>query len=220
MKEYTQRFFEVAFEYEALKLGRFLLKSGRVSPYFFNLGDICSGKALEIVADCYVQVLCSKRFITEESLPVLFGPAYKGISLVTAITLSLLGYGENASFAFCRKEEKEHGEAGLHIGKSLDGCPVLVVDDVVSGGETVRDTLAFVRKSRGIPVGVVVGLDRQEREVGNGQSVIQRMRQELDVPIESVAKFSDLCEFVSQHQKYHHYLPLLEGYRQEFCVAS
>lgn len=219
MKEYAKKFLEVAFEYEALRLGRFELKSGRISPYFFDAGMFRSGKALKCIGDCYAQVLCAEDFFTEEDAPILFGPAYKGILIVAATAISLTEYGENAFFSSLRKEEKEHGEKGFCIGQPTDNCHAVVLEDVVSGGGTIRSTLQYIRSLHGFPVGVVVGFNRQERHPTINQSVIQVLRQELGVRIESIATLSDMCEFVRGHGKYQHFFGTLNAYRTEFCVS-
>ncbi|MGB2791335.1 MAG: orotate phosphoribosyltransferase [Candidatus Moraniibacteriota bacterium] len=219
MKEYAKKFLEVAFEYDALQLGQFELKSGRISPYFFNVGMLRSGDALRRMGDCYAQVLCAEEFFTEEDAPILFGPTYKGLLIAVATAISLTEYSENASISSLRKEKKEHGEGGLCIGQPIDNRHVVVLEDVVSGGETIRNVLQYIRSLSGFPVGAVIGFDRQERDMVGGQPVIQVLRRELEVRIESIATLSDMCEFVRNHRKYRLFFEPLNAYREEFCVS-
>ena len=162
MRAHQKQFIELVLARQVLRFGQFTLKSGRVSPYFFNAGLINDGDALGTIGACYAQS------IVESGLPfdMLFGPAYKGIPLATAAAIALAaGHGRNVPVAFNRKEAKLHGEGGSLIGAPLAGR-VLIVDDVITAGTAIRESIELIRAAGAIPAGVVLALDRQEREIG------------------------------------------------------
>jgi orotate phosphoribosyltransferase len=159
MQPYQQEFIELALSQEVLRFGEFRLKSGRLSPYFFNAGLFNTGGAMATLGRCYA------RAITEGAPPfdMLFGPAYKGIPLVTATATALADWhGRSLPFAFNRKEAKKHGEGGAIVGAPLAGR-VLIIDDVISAGTAIRESIEIIMDAGATPAGVVVALDRQER---------------------------------------------------------
>ena len=176
MQNYKQQFFELAIAKGNLKFGEFTLKSGRVSPYFFNAGGFDDGRSLEILSACYAQAILDSGV----SFDMLFGPAYKGIPLASGIAIMLnAGHKKNISFAYNRKEAKDHGEGGIIVGAALEGR-ILVIDDVITAGTAVREVMELVAAQGAQCVGVAIGLDRQE--CGKGElSAIQEIEQEFEL---------------------------------------
>ncbi|CAE6534144.1 unnamed protein product [Rhizoctonia solani] len=178
--ELRAQFIQGALEAGALKFGQFTLKSGRLSPYFFNAGLLCTAPLLSSLASSYASLIASE--FTHESQPtfdVLFGPAYKGIPLAAATSLTLLQHGISTSFAYNRKESKSHGEGGTLVGASLEGKRVLVLDDVITAGTAVREALDAVKQAGGVVVGVVVALDREEVAPGGTGSTMRDVEAEI-----------------------------------------
>ncbi|KAH7332827.1 phosphoribosyltransferase-like protein [Rhizoctonia solani] len=178
--ELRAQFIQGALEAGALKFGQFTLKSGRISPYFFNAGLLCTAPLLYSLASSYASLIASE--FTHESQPtfdVLFGPAYKGIPLAAATSLTLLQHGISTSFAYNRKESKSHGEGGTLVGASLEGKRVLVLDDVITAGTAVREALDAVKQAGGVVVGVVVALDREEVAPGGTGSTMKDVEAEI-----------------------------------------
>ncbi|QRV96071.1 orotate phosphoribosyltransferase [Ceratobasidium sp. AG-Ba] len=181
------QFIKDALEAGALKFGQFTLKSGRISPYFFNAGLLCTGTLLSALAESYATLIATEFTLdSQPTFDVLFGPAYKGIPLAAATSLTLhsppSGSGRPAistSFAYNRKEAKDHGEGGNLVGASLAGKRVLVLDDVITAGTAVREALDIVKNAGGIVVGVVVALDREEVAPGGTGSTMKDVEQEI-----------------------------------------
>src|SRR6476646_8891345 len=174
MQEYQRQFLESALARDALRFGEFTLKSGRVSPYFFNAGRFDSGAALAALGECYAAALAAAG--TE--FDMLFGPAYKGIPLATALACALAARGRDVPVAFNRKEAKEHGEGGRLIGAPLAGR-VLIVDDVITAGTAIRESLQIIREAGATPCAVVIALDRQERGQVGERSAAQEVTAEF-----------------------------------------
>jgi len=189
VSEIKAHFLRTAIAAGALKFGEFTLKSGRVSPYFFNAGLFCDGAQLSALSACYADTLiaCDIRF------DMLFGPAYKGIALASATALQLsLRHDRTVPFSFNRKEAKAHGEGGLLIGAPLKGA-VVIVDDVISAGTSVRESIDIIRASGAVPAAVLIALDRQERGSGSEQlSAAQQVQQQFGIPVFAVADLNDL----------------------------
>ncbi|MCY4425883.1 MAG: orotate phosphoribosyltransferase [Halieaceae bacterium] len=216
MKSYQQAFIEMARNLEALKFGNFTLKSGRVSPYFFNSGSFCSGAALAQLGQCYASALVESGL----GFDMLLGPAYKGIPLVTSVAVSLSrDHGLDTPFAYNRKEAKDHGEAGLLVGAPLQGR-VLVIDDLITAGTAVREVIGMVREHGAQCVGVAVGLDRQER--GQGKlSAIQELEQEFGLTVISIINFRELIAHLRESGAVADAtLRSLEAYRASYGVSS
>ncbi|MDH5832742.1 orotate phosphoribosyltransferase [Luteimonas kalidii] len=192
MTDHRTRFLELALRAQALRFGEFTLKSGRVSPYFFNAGHFDSGAALATLAGCYADALEAAGI----GFDLLFGPAYKGIPLATALASEYARRGRDLPLAFNRKEAKAHGEGGTLIGAPLDGRRVLVVDDVITAGTAIREALATIRAAGGAPAGIVIALDRQEIAAdGAAQSAAQAVSMEAGIPVIAVATLADLLAF-------------------------
>ena len=189
MHEHTTRFLHLALQCQALRFGDFTLKSGRRSPYFFNAGQFSSGRALRILGDCYAAALRASGLQPD----MLFGPAYKGIPLATTTAVALAGQGRDLPVAFNRKEAKDHGEGGTLIGAPLQGR-VLIVDDVVTAGTAVRESLALIRASGAEACAVLVALDRQERGE-SGLSATEEITRNHGIQVICVARLEDLLTY-------------------------
>jgi orotate phosphoribosyltransferase len=189
MQTYQLTFIDLALKREALRFGRFTLKSGRESPYFFNAAFFSDGESLGVLGQCYAAAISAAGI----GFDMLFGPAYKGIALATATALALqAGQGRNVALAFNRKEAKDHGEGGRIIGAPLRGR-VLIVDDVITAGTAVRESLEIIRAAGAQPAGVVLALDRQERG-REGLSAVQELEQREGVRCVSIVTLADLIE--------------------------
>jgi orotate phosphoribosyltransferase len=192
MQDYQTAFIELARECDVLKFGEFSLKSGRVSPYFFNAGAFSSGRALAILGRCYAQCIVNSGL----SFDVLLGPAYKGIPLAAATAIALSDHhGLNVPFAYNRKEAKDHGEGGTLVGAPLRG-KVLVIDDVITAGTAVREVIRLIQGSGADLAGVVIGLDRQERGVGT-LSAVQDVEQSHSVPVLSIINMGHIIDYLA-----------------------
>jgi len=191
MRDYRTEFIELARRYQVLKFGEFKLKSGRLSPYFFNAGGFSSGAALSVVGSCYA------RRIVESGLEfdLLLGPAYKGIPLAAATAIALArDHGRDVPFAYNRKEAKAHGEGGMLVGAPLRGR-VLIVDDVITAGTAVREVIAMIRDAGAEPAAVVIGLNRQERGEGD-LSAVQELEQTHGLPVLSIIGVEDIIAWL------------------------
>ena len=185
----TQSFIQLCLELGVLRFGDFTLKSGRRSPYFFNAGGFTSGRALAELGRGYADAIQQARLDCD----MLFGPAYKGIPLVTSTAIALADrHGRNLPWAFNRKEIKDHGEGGQIVGSALKG-KVLLIDDVITAGTAIREAVDIVRAAGAEPAGVVLALDRQERGTGS-RSAVQEVEEQLGLPVTSLLKLSDLIQ--------------------------
>ena len=193
MQEYQQEFIDLAIANDVLRFGQFTLKSGRQSPYFFNAGLFNTGGAVAMLGRCYA------RAVAESGVPfdMLFGPAYKGIPLVTTTAVALADWqSRSVPFAFNRKEAKKHGEGGSIVGAPLAGR-VLIVDDVISAGTAIRESIEIIRAAGATPAGVVVALDRQER--GQGPlSAVQEVQQAFSIPVINIVTLADLITHLEE----------------------
>jgi orotate phosphoribosyltransferase len=194
MQQYQLTFIDLALRRDALRFGRFTLKSGRESPYFFNAGLFSDGESAAVLGGCYAAAVVASGL----AFDMLFGPAYKGIPLATATAIALAtGHGVALPYAFNRKEAKEHGEGGSIIGAPLRGR-VLVVDDVITAGTAVRESIALIRAAGAQPVGVALALDREER--GQGElSAVQELERAHGVRCVSIVTLADLIEALARH---------------------
>jgi orotate phosphoribosyltransferase len=192
MQEYQLTFIELALAREALRFGQFRLKSGRDSPYFFNAGLFSDGEAAALLGRCYAAAIVRSGL----EFDMIFGPAYKGIPLATAAAIGLATHhGRTVPYAYNRKEAKDHGEGGLVVGAALHGR-VLIVDDVITAGTAVRESLELIRRAGAEPVGVALALDREER--GQGElSAVQELERNEGLKCVSIVTLSDLIETLS-----------------------
>jgi orotate phosphoribosyltransferase len=193
MQEYQLTFLELALKRDALRFGRFTLKSGRESPYFFNAGRFSDGEAAAVLGRCYAGAIVHSGI----GFDMIFGPAYKGIPLATATAVALSGtHGRSVPYAFNRKEAKDHGEGGRVVGSALAGR-VLIIDDVITAGTAVRDSLDIIRAAGATPVGVALALDRQER--GQGPlSAVQELEKDYGLKCVSIVTLADLIEALAR----------------------
>jgi orotate phosphoribosyltransferase len=187
MHDYQADFIDLALEYQALRFGEFTLKSGRVSPYFFNAGRFNDGAALARLGRCYAAALVAGGLAYD----MLFGPAYKGIPLVAATAVALAEHhGRSVPWAFNRKEAKDHGEAGSLVGSPLAGR-VVIVDDVITAGTAIRESVELIRRAGATPVAVALALDRQERGQGE-RSAVQEVEAEFALRCVSILDLGGL----------------------------
>ncbi|HEY0745558.1 MAG TPA: orotate phosphoribosyltransferase [Steroidobacteraceae bacterium] len=194
MLAYQSEFIDLCVRLGVLRFGSFTLKSGRESPYFFNAGLFNTGAAVGAVGRAYAAALAA----ADLKFDMLFGPAYKGIPLVTITAAALAeGHALNVPFAFNRKEAKDHGEGGNIIGSPLKGR-VLIVDDVITAGTAIRESIELIEAAGATTAGVLLALDRQERASGSDFSAVQEVRNEYRIPVISVVNLSDLMHHVSR----------------------
>jgi orotate phosphoribosyltransferase len=191
---YQSEFIDLCVQLGVLKFGRFKLKSGRESPYFFNAGLFNSGAAIGAVGRAYAAALAASPI----KFDMLFGPAYKGIPLVTSTAVALAErHGRNLPFAFNRKEAKDHGEGGNIVGSALKGR-VLIVDDVITAGTAIRESIDIILGEGATPAGVLLALDRQERAADSRFSAVQEVQNQHAIPVISVVTLSDLMDHISR----------------------
>ena len=213
MSEYKNQFIKLAIEYQALKFGEFELKSGRSSPYFFNAGVFDSGWALASLGRVYAQSYIEQGLQCD----VLFGPAYKGIPLVSALAIALSSdHDLDMPYAFNRKEAKDHGEGGAIVGSPLEG-DVLIVDDVITAGTAIREAVDIIHAEGGKATGVLIALDRQEKGSGD-KSAIQEVQDDYGIPVYSLITLSDLIDYLETDEQYSSYLSTMKAYRDKYGV--
>jgi len=213
MRDYKNQFIKLAIEYQALKFGEFTLKSGRISPYFFNAGVFNTGRALAMLGEVYAQALVAKKL----GCDVLFGPAYKGIPLVSALAVALSSnHGIDKPYAFNRKEAKDHGEGGMIVGAPLEG-KVLIVDDVITAGTAIREAVEIIQAQGGIAAAVLIALDRQEKGVGD-KSAIQEVQDDYGIPVYSLITLSDLIDYLETDDVFRSHVSAMKDYRDEYGV--
>jgi orotate phosphoribosyltransferase len=211
MQDYKYRFFELALRKGNLSFGSFTLKSGRVSPYFFNAGGFDDGASLGELARCYADAIID----SEIGFDMLFGPAYKGIPLAAATAVALNScHDRNVPFAFNRKEAKDHGEGGTIVGAPLAG-KVLVIDDVISAGTSARESIGMISAAGAATAGIVIALDRQERGAGK-QSAAQEVRAEYGIPCTSIAGLDDLLRYLESANSKSIDINAIQQYRERY----
>lgn len=218
LKNYQKDFLRQAVAVDALRFGSFELKSGRKSPYFFNAGAFYDGKSLAVMAHAYSFVI-KALFAKGEKVDVLFGPAYKGIPLAAAVAMDLFTQGhKNVAWAFNRKEKKAHGEGGRIVGAPLKDKRVLILDDVLTAGTAVRESLALLKEEGAEVVGLVVALDRQEKGSEGDLSALQNLQQNEGIECHAVVNLEDLLAFVQDDARLQNYLADLQRYRKDYGV--
>lgn len=212
MQDYQRDFIEFAIARKTLRFGEFKLKSGRVSPYFFNAGLFNSGDDLRKLGQFYATAIDAAK----TDVDVIFGPAYKGIPLVSATSIALAAKGENIGFAFNRKEVKNYGDGGVIVGSALKGKKTLIIDDVITAGTAIRESVDLLKQAGAIIGGVIIALDRQERGQGH-TSAIQEIEEQFNIPVISIVKFQDLLRYIEQEQQTDD-LDRMRAYRLKYGV--
>ncbi len=210
---FRQDFLKFALSCDALRFGEFTTKSGRLSPYFFNSGQFNTGAALGALGGFFADALSAASV----SFDMVYGPAYKGIPLVSALAIGLAAKGHNVPYAFNRKEAKDHGEGGLIVGAPLKGR-VVIVDDVVTAGTSVRESVAIIRAHGATPAGVLVMVDRMERGTG-AESAVQQVQSEYNIPVIAIATLNDVMKFVEQDASLAVYQAKIKAYRAQYGVS-
>ena len=212
-------FIRFALEAKVLSFGEFKTKAGRLSPYFFNAGDFNDGVRLRTLGRYYANTLLASQI----NFDMLYGPAYKGITLAAATAIALAEDGHNVPYAYNRKEAKDHGEGGTLVGAPVKG-KVVIIDDVISAGTSVRESVDLIRAAGGEPAAVLIALDRMEKsgtasEVGS-QSAVQAVEQEFGLPVISIASLVDLMSFLtaSSDAALNQYLPAVKAYREQYGI--
>ena len=211
LSSYKKNFINLALFNGVLKFGEFTLKSGRLSPYFFNLGNVSSGKTISLIGAYYAETITRSSFKPD----ALFGPAYKGIPLVVTAAISLSEkYDIDLPYAFNRKEEKDHGERGEIIGQQITG-DVIIIDDVISAGTSIREAYKICKSIGANPVGAVVSIDRQE--IGTKKkSSIEEIEQELGLEVLSIITLKDIIEYLEKDEDLHEHLPRMLKYESRY----
>ena len=208
--DFRQDFIRFAVAENVLRFGEFKTKAGRISPYFFNAGLFNHGAALKKLAQFYAKALLDSGL----AFDMLFGPAYKGIPLVAALAIALEDYGRDVPYAFNRKEAKDHGEGGSVIGAPLEGS-VLIVDDVISAGTSVRESVEIIRQAGARPCGVAIALDRMEKGTGE-HSATQEVRQMHGIAVIGIATLEDLIGYLATDRRLAPHLEAVRQYRERY----
>ncbi len=209
-----QAFIEVALKNNVLRFGEFTLKSGRVSPYFFNAGLLSTGELLTVLATGYADALA--KHANADDL-VIFGAAYKGIPFVAATAQALWAqHGINANWGYNRKEAKDHGEGGMLVGADLSGKKVWVIDDVMTAGTAMREVVEILDKAGASVAGIIVALDRKEKGQGD-KSAIQELGESLGVPVLALVTMDDITDYVANHGTAEQ-LSAMQAYRAQYGI--
>ena len=210
--DYRQEFIRFTIDRNALRFGEFKTKAGRLSPYFFDAGLFYDGASLKRLAQFYAKAILASRV----EFDMLFGPAYKGIPLAAAVAIALADCGRDTAYSFNRKEAKDHGEGGSVIGATLAGR-VLIVDDVISAGTSVRESVNLIRASNAIPCGVAIALDRMERGTGV-LSAVQEVEGSYNIPVISIARLDDVIGYLETDSRSARHLESIRKYRERYGV--
>jgi len=214
MFKFRQDFIRFAVQQKVLSFGEFKTKAGRISPYFFNAGLFCDGASLRNLSQFYAQAILTSKV----QFDILYGPAYKGIPLAAGTAIALAEQGHNVPYCYNRKEAKDHGEGGNTVGAKLQG-QVLIIDDVISAGTSVRESVDLIRSADAQPCGVVIALDRMER--GQSEiSAVQEVARNYDIPVISIATLNDLLGYLQEEAEMVQYLNLTQAYRDKYGVEN
>jgi len=212
VQPYQAAFLELATRHQVLRFGRFTLKSGRESPYFFNLGQIATGGAMRALANAYADALLDSKL----AFDMLFGPAYKGIPLVTAVACALAERGRDVPYVYNRKEAKDHGEGGLLVGGPPRGR-VVIVDDVLTAGTALRESVRLLREAGATPVAALIALDRQEKGAGT-LSAVQEMERESGLQIIPLVTVRHVMEYLARDAANHETLSAMRSYQLRYGI--
>jgi len=212
--DFKSAFLDLAISQKVLLFGEYKTKAGRLSPYFFNAGQFNDGLALKQLGEFYAQAILSSGLVFDG----LFGPAYKGIPLATTVAVALAAQGRNVPMTYNRKEAKDHGEGGTLVGAPLKGN-ILIVDDVISAGTSVRESVQLIRAAGASPCGVAIALDRMER----GQfelSAVQEVSRDYGMPVISIVNLDDLTLYLTNRPEWATTLAAIRGYREQYGVQA
>ena len=213
MSDISQAFIAFAIQKQVLKFGEFKTKAGRLSPYFFNAGLFNDGASLLKLGEFYAETIQKSGI----QFDMLYGPAYKGITLAASIAIAFAKNGHNYPYAYNRKEAKDHGEGGVIVGAPLQGR-VLIIDDVISAGTSVRESIDLIAQNGANACGVAIAIDRQEKGLGE-LSAVQEVQASYHLPVCSIANLSDLLEYASNQQDMAQSLLDIRAYRQQYGVC-
>jgi orotate phosphoribosyltransferase len=214
MSDFSQQFIQFAIQKQVLRFGEFKSKAGRLSPYFFDAGLFNDGESLMKLGEFYSASIDKSGI----QFDLLFGPAYKGIPLVASIAIAFNRRNRNLPYAFNRKESKDHGEGGRVVGAPLQGR-VLIIDDVISAGTSVRESVDLIKASGATPCGVAIALDRQERGTGS-LSAVEEVKQTMGIPVCSIANLEMLIKYLRNQPHMAQNLAAIERYRSEYGTPS
>ena len=207
MNDFRHEFLKFSIQQNVLRFGEFKTKAGRISPYFFNAGLFSDGLALKQLGEFYAKAIHAAGI----EFDVLFGPAYKGIPLAASTAIALTNLGTNTPYSFNRKETKDHGEGGNIVGAPLQGN-VLIIDDVISAGTSVRESVELIRTQGATPAGVIIAIDRMERGTGV-LSAVQEVQQQYQIPVFAIANLDDLLNYLQMDPAMEQYASAVAQYR-------
>ncbi len=210
--DFTAQFIDFAIKKQVLRFGEFKTKAGRLSPYFFNAGLFNDGESLMKLGEFYAAAILKSGV----KFDMLFGPAYKGITLAASISIALARQGHNFPYAYNRKEAKDHGEGGTIVGAPLQG-KVLIVDDVISAGTSVRESVEMIKAAGAIPAGVAIAIDRQERGLG-ALSAVQEVEKDSGMPVIKIATLADLIQFLDGAADLAEFKSAVQAYRETYGI--
>jgi len=215
MQSFQEEFLNFAIERDVLKFGSFTLKSGRVSPYFFNAGNFHTGRDLSRLGVAYAEAIVNSGI----EFDVIFGPAYKGIPLAAATAVALNDkYQIDSPWCFNRKEKKDHGEGGVIVGSPLAGR-VLIIDDVITAGTAIREAMDLITNAGATPAGVVIALDRQEKGKGE-RSAIQEVEEDYNIPVISIIKLENIYQYLVKQQLDEQLIGNIQQYRTDYGISE
>lgn len=214
MHQYKKEFIEFALEKEVLRFGEFKLKSGRISPYFFNAGLFNTGASIAQLGKFYASAINQAGI----DFDLMFGPAYKGIPLVTATVIALANdFSQDIPYVFNRKEAKQHGEGGQLVGAKLTGN-VLIIDDVITAGTAIREVMSLIKQHNASPAGVIIALDRQEKGQGE-MSAIQEVERDYNIPVISIITLADLIEYLHNTESSNELEMQIANYQTKYGIS-
>ncbi|MCP5278896.1 MAG: orotate phosphoribosyltransferase [Thiobacillus sp.] len=214
MQGFKSDFLELAIDRKVMLFGEFKTKAGRQSPYFFNAGQFNDGASLKKLGEFYAKAIQTSGLAFDG----LFGPAYKGIPLVTTVAVAMAAVGRNVPITYNRKEAKDHGEGGTLVGAPLQGN-ILIIDDVISAGTSVRESVELIRAAGATPCGVAIALDRMERGLGQ-LSAVQEVSRDYGMPVVSIVDLDDLTRFLTGKHGWADTLSAIQAYRAEYGIHT
>ena len=216
MKDYQLEFLEFAIQSQVLRFGEFKLKSGRVSPYFFNAGKFNNGAAMNAISRFFAESILDSGI----QFNVLFGPAYKGITLSCATAMALAERtNKDVPYAYNRKEKKDHGEGGTTVGSQLIG-QIAIIDDVITAGTSVRESVGLISAAGAVPAAVFIALDRQERSSDSQLSAVEAVQKNFDMPVVAIAGLNELLEYIKDRVEFHQHWDAISKYQDQYGVSS